>query len=142
VLGEIGVHEAWLPTKHLDRIQFRVAKPRLQQFSSSVVDGGWARQKNPAWPCPIAAAVNPISGWVRGPIVEGDWPHVHPSVEFEPAATVAVRLAVALRQPAFASQAAIAELKETNARHPNLLVRQLVRALTTAFRSRQEFNDG
>lgn len=142
-LSAVGAHEIWLPGHHRDRVRFRVVEPRLVRFTSPVVDAGWARQEQPGWPSRIAVSAAPPPCCVRGPIVEGDWPGAKPVVDFAPPEQVAVRLAVALRHPPLASgTAAIAALKAHNEQHPNLLVRQLARAVRPSAGARQEWIDG
>jgi hypothetical protein len=138
-LSAVGDHEAWIEGHHRDRVRFRVVQPRLARFPSPVVDAGWARNELPEWPRHLAPSATPPSCCVRGPIVEGDWPAANPVADFAPPEQVAIRLAVALRQPPLASGPAdIASLKTLNEQHPNLVVRQLARALRPGARERQD----
>jgi hypothetical protein len=129
-LNELGVHEVWLPGRHRDRVRFRVVVPKPAKFSSAAVEAGWSWQAPPGWPARLDVLKDSPGGSVRGPVIEGEWPPVRAEADFMAAERSAVRLAVALRVPgALDDPAARAALKAANENHPNLLVRQLARAL-------------
>lgn len=129
-LNEVGVHEAWIPGRHRTSVRFRVAVPRAAKFSAATVDAGWSSKPAPEWPERLTPNGAASEGAVRGPVIEGRWQPVQPPVTFMPAELVAVRLATALSNPAAAGgPAAVAAMKNANVNHPNLLVRQLARAV-------------
>lgn len=132
-LAQIGLHEAWLPGRHRDHVRFRVRNPRLASFDAPVVAAGWAWREPPSWPVSLRDGEDEPRGTYRGPVVEGDWPSIRaPEPLYAPAAQAALELATALRRPTSADGAkALAELKTANVSHPNLLVRQLARAIRT-----------
>jgi hypothetical protein len=129
-LNTAGVHEAWIPGRHRTRVRFRVGVPRAAQFSSATVDAGWSAVPFPEWPVRLTPNEAAPDGTVRGPVIEGRWQPVQPPVTFMPAELAAVRLATALSNPAAAGgPAAVVAMKNANVNHPNVLVRQLARAV-------------
>lgn len=136
-LNEVGPHEAWLPGRHHGRVRFHVEPPKRAKFAGPLVQAGWRWREPPAWPAPWRASDEADGGRLRGPVVEGDWPPVRPPrLPAAPAAEVALKLAVALRRPNPARRSAAIRLAIANISHPNLLARQLARALAAKERQR------
>jgi hypothetical protein len=136
-LNAAGVHEVWPPGRYRDRVRFRVAEPVLARFPGTTVNAGWVRPESGDWPRRWDASADASSGSVRGPVIDGEWPPVRPAAEDLPAAQVAVQLAVALRHPSQSLRLTGATIAAA-ARHPNLLVRQLARAVRRHESARQE----
>jgi hypothetical protein len=126
ILNLVGTHEVWLPDRPRERIRFRVIEPRIARFRSSIVEAGWQRIAD-GWPvlhCPVDSET--VS--VRGPVVEGEWlPRERKTLPIE---TLAISLAVLVRGAKTAGlMIAREQLLEEAARHPNVLIRQLARAV-------------
>ena len=130
VLGRLGVHEVWLPGRHRDRVRFRVVRPNAVRFARPDVEAGWVRDASGEWPRRLGAADGDAVATVRGPVLVGVWPPARAAARFLPAARAAVRLAVALKRPEV-GHLGISVLKSETINHPNLLVRQLARAVRT-----------
>lgn len=129
-LSTQGQHEAWLPGCLGHLVRFRVIQPRAARFHKPLVEAGWARIDTSQWPSHLVRFVTPPSSRIHGPAVEGDWPSPTTMVTFSPAASAAVRLATALKDPRTAgTPVGLAALKKCNEQHPNLIVRQLARAI-------------
>ena len=129
-LNEVGAHEAWLPGRHHGRVRFRVEPPKRAEFAEPLVQAGWEWRPPPDWPEPLREGGEPSQGRMRGPAVEGHWPPIPPPrPTHAPATQAALKLATALRRPNPARRSATTELANVNSSHPNLLVRQLARAL-------------
>jgi len=137
-LNALGVHEACLPGRHSNRVRFRVVRPRAARFPTPVVDAGWVWAEPPVWPGRLTFPISGPDCRMRGPVIEGDWPAAERPAAFALPEQAAVILAVAIRRPlAAGSPARLARLKEQNEQHPNLLVRQLARAVRPGAPARQ-----
>lgn len=129
-LSTQGRHEAWLPGRLGHLVRFRVIQPRTARFHKPIVEAGWARIDTSQWPSHLVRFATPPSSCIHGPVVEGDWPSPTSMVTFAPPARAAVRLALALKNHrAAGTPVDLAALKKCNEQHPNLIVRQLARAI-------------
>jgi hypothetical protein len=125
-LNQTGTHEVWLPGRNRDRLRFRVVDPPLARFHSPVVAAGWQWDAD-RWPTLMRSVENDRPA-VRGPVVEGEWPAV--GARTPPAEELVLPLALLARGVRTAKLMTERQrLRESGARHPNLLIRQLARAV-------------
>jgi len=130
-LNTIGTYKAWLPGHRGGLVRFRVERPKRARFKTRLVQAGWEWKPHPAWPASLQNKGETDRGRVRGPAIEGEWPPIPPPrPAHAPAAQAALQLATALRRPNPSSRPETIDLAIANSSHPNLLVRQLARALT------------
>jgi hypothetical protein len=125
-LNQANTHEVWLPGRHRDRLRFRVVDPPMARFCSPVVEAGWRRVAD-GWPtmtCPVDAA----AATVRGPVVEGKWPPMRAgTLSAEGLALPLILLARGVRTARLMMDRP--QLLEAGISHPNLLIRQLAKAV-------------
>lgn len=131
-LNELGEHEVWIPSLPRQRVRFRVVLPKLAKHFSAVVEAGWVRRPPPEWPNRWEPSSESPGGRVLGPVIEGEWPPIRIADTFMPAERVAIKLVVAIRvSRALVGSRARVELRASNENHPNLLIRQLARAVSS-----------
>lgn len=123
-LGTVGSHEAWIPGRYHDHVRFRVDRPAppAPEPSPTSTESEQEHRAPPAQPTPSS---------IDGATDSGSAAEVFHQT-YAPAAWIALQLATALRRPNPARRLATAKLAADNFSHPNLLVRQLARALTAS----------
>jgi len=125
-LNRVGTHEVWLAGRHRDRLRFRVVEPPMARFRSLVVAAGWQRDAE-GWPT-LTRPIDDAAAAVRGPVVEGEWPPV--KAETPSAEEIALPLVLLARGVWTVELMMDRErLRKAGIRHPNLLIRQLARAV-------------
>lgn len=118
-LGETGTHEAWIPGRYHDHVRFHVERPESAAPAEPLAQAEPERRPSPGHP----ESTPDREETDQRPPAEPPRP-VH-----APDALIALQLATALRRPNPTRRAAMIDLAIANSSHPNLLVRQLARAL-------------